>query len=485
MSASGTRRCANAGEFTTSAEQDFIVGEWTVAPTRNLLARGDVRVHLEPRAMDVLVYLARRRGDVVSRSELLERVWRVQYLSSDALIVTIYALRKALGDDARRPKYIETIPRRGYRWIGPVISVVQDRTRRLRQRRVIHVSLAAMLVISSVVALRTRSRPQRHILLEAAHAADVKGRYFLDQRSNQSWHQALDQFALAALTDSLDPVAQAGLADTYAAMAELGVVEPALLRQRAMRAAQRAVDLDAASGVGYEAMGRAQLLFDWDFAAAERNLNRALALSPDYVPAYQGMAWVLSARGHHAGALAAAQRAVDLDPTNVVRYIELSWVLAIGSRYRDALQVIDRALDLDPRSVPTLIMRAWVNELSGQPQAAFAGYRNALQIAGATPGTLHRLDALYGAHGLAAVHRDWLDRQAQSGAGPVCETWRAQLYAQAGQPDSAVQALERAYKRREGALAWVNVEPAFRLLRSNGGFREVAARVLRESSVFP
>jgi transcriptional activator of cad operon len=101
-----------------SRHGDFVTGEWTVMPSRNLLARADQEVHVEPRVMDVLVHLAERAGQVASKEELTERVWQCRSVTDEVLTVTIYALRKALGDDARRPCYVETVSRRGYRWIA-------------------------------------------------------------------------------------------------------------------------------------------------------------------------------------------------------------------------------------------------------------------------------------------------------------------------------------------------------------------------------
>jgi DNA-binding winged helix-turn-helix (wHTH) protein len=112
----------------TSRSPDFAIGEWTVMPSRNLVARGAEEVRLEPRVMDVLVYLASRAPQSVSKDELIEHVWKRAYVSDDVLSVTIYALRKALGDEARQPRYIETIPRRGYRVIAPVRFAVPAST---------------------------------------------------------------------------------------------------------------------------------------------------------------------------------------------------------------------------------------------------------------------------------------------------------------------------------------------------------------------
>ncbi|MGH9817772.1 MAG: winged helix-turn-helix domain-containing protein, partial [Candidatus Acidiferrales bacterium] len=104
----------------------FITGEWRVEPSRNLLLRGAEQVRVEPRVMDVLVQLASRRGQVVSKEQLVAAVWDGRYVSDDVLTVTVCALRKALGDDARQPRYVETVQRRGYRWIAPVEFAAVD-----------------------------------------------------------------------------------------------------------------------------------------------------------------------------------------------------------------------------------------------------------------------------------------------------------------------------------------------------------------------
>ena len=77
---------------------------------------------LTPKAVDVLVALVERPGRLVSREELLQEVWRNTFVEEANLSYNIFALRKALGDTADSPTYIETIPKRGYRFKAPVIS---------------------------------------------------------------------------------------------------------------------------------------------------------------------------------------------------------------------------------------------------------------------------------------------------------------------------------------------------------------------------
>ena len=98
----------------------FQVGDWLVEPDRSRVSRGGSSVPLEIRMMQVLVYLAERAGAVVSRRELFDVVWATEFVSDNALTHAVAEIRKALGDSARTPAYIETVQRRGYRLIAPV-----------------------------------------------------------------------------------------------------------------------------------------------------------------------------------------------------------------------------------------------------------------------------------------------------------------------------------------------------------------------------
>jgi DNA-binding winged helix-turn-helix (wHTH) protein/TolB-like protein/Tfp pilus assembly protein PilF len=100
--------------------QPLRIGEWRIDSATNALDRAGRTVRIEPKAMEVLVALADRAGEVVSREELLAAVWPGVVVGDDVLTQSINKLRKALGDKPRSPAYIETISKRGYRLIAPV-----------------------------------------------------------------------------------------------------------------------------------------------------------------------------------------------------------------------------------------------------------------------------------------------------------------------------------------------------------------------------
>ncbi len=95
----------------------FRLGRVTVVPARGLIRFGASEVHLEPKTMDLLSYLASRAGQVVSRDELLAAVWPDVFVEENLVARHVSKLRIALGDDSRAPRYVETIRKRGYRLI--------------------------------------------------------------------------------------------------------------------------------------------------------------------------------------------------------------------------------------------------------------------------------------------------------------------------------------------------------------------------------
>jgi DNA-binding winged helix-turn-helix (wHTH) protein/Tol biopolymer transport system component len=98
----------------------FCVGDWLVEPTLNSLSRPDRIVRLEPKVMQVLVCLAEHPGEVASKDRLLQRVWPGTYVTEDVLTRAVSELRRVFGDDAKHSRFIETIPKGGYRLVAQV-----------------------------------------------------------------------------------------------------------------------------------------------------------------------------------------------------------------------------------------------------------------------------------------------------------------------------------------------------------------------------
>lgn len=95
---------------------DFRIGAWLIQPQLHTIARDAQVTHVEPKAMQVLVYLAEHADQVVPKERLISAVWTDTFVTDDVLIRCISELRKAFDEDAKDPKVIGTIPRGGIDW---------------------------------------------------------------------------------------------------------------------------------------------------------------------------------------------------------------------------------------------------------------------------------------------------------------------------------------------------------------------------------
>ena len=140
---------------------DFHVGPWRVQPQLNTIANGNRESRLSPKAMDVLVYLAQKSGQVVSKEELFRDLWSGVAVTDDALTRCIGEIRRAVNEDSHNPGFVETVPKRGYRVLPAVrwTAGIEVSERRARpQTRRLFVSAAMLATAAVLTILRPWSR---------------------------------------------------------------------------------------------------------------------------------------------------------------------------------------------------------------------------------------------------------------------------------------------------------------------------------------
>jgi DNA-binding winged helix-turn-helix (wHTH) protein/TolB-like protein/Tfp pilus assembly protein PilF len=145
-----------------SGVTEYEIGACIVRPARNEVVRDGEIVHLEPKSMEVLLLLIARDGEVVSRDELLDLVWPGVHVGDDSLTSAIIKIRRALGDSARNPRYVETIPKRGYRLLSPASEIAEGNgeesrpaTQRGRSPFLPALMITALLVTAGIAAAFT------------------------------------------------------------------------------------------------------------------------------------------------------------------------------------------------------------------------------------------------------------------------------------------------------------------------------------------
>jgi DNA-binding winged helix-turn-helix (wHTH) protein len=236
----------------------FHFDEFTLDVRERRLMRGTEAVRLPPKAYDVLVALVQQRGRLVTKDELLKRLWPKSFVEEGSLNVYVSALRKALGEDARRPAYIETVARSGYRFIAAV------RCDPAGEKSSAPSALARPVELYELV-----GRGRSHLL---------SGSFF-------ELPAAVDAFRSAIEIDPTYAPAHAGLARARCVQATFRVVPHQEAFTEAKASALRALAMDSASADAQVALGTVLFLSEWDWTAAERSLHRALEINPDHTEA--------------------------------------------------------------------------------------------------------------------------------------------------------------------------------------------------------
>lgn len=139
----------------------FWVADWFVDSASNTIRRSGTTRRLERRTMDLLITLAKHQGSTVSKDEIVASAWSTHVVSDQSIVTAVSDLRKALGDDPRQPTFIETVPKRGYKFIAsvslaPVESAEQtDPSGSRRQSAGRHLAwrVATIVTIAAVTAI--------------------------------------------------------------------------------------------------------------------------------------------------------------------------------------------------------------------------------------------------------------------------------------------------------------------------------------------
>ncbi|HEX6324833.1 MAG TPA: winged helix-turn-helix domain-containing protein [Vicinamibacterales bacterium] len=143
----------------TLCEGPFVFGDYRLDPPERLLLRGAERVPLPPKAFDLLLALVGRAGHLVTKDDLLREVWPGTFVEEANLSYTVSLVRKALNDEDEPHRYVETVPKRGYRFIAPVAAsmpaIGAGGTRGLRGARVwAWLAVAGLALTAGVVSWR-------------------------------------------------------------------------------------------------------------------------------------------------------------------------------------------------------------------------------------------------------------------------------------------------------------------------------------------
>ena len=439
----------------TSSEV-FHFDEFTLDVRERRLLRGTETVRLSPKAYDVLVALVRQRGRLVTKDELLTRLWPGSFVEEGSLNVYVSALRKALGEDARRPAYIETVARSGYRFIAAV-----------RRDPAGEKSSAPSAIARPVELYELVGHGRSHLL---------SGSYL-------ELPAAVDAFRAAIEIDPTYAPAHAGLARARCVQATSRVVPHQEAFTEAKASALRALAMDSASADAQVALGTVLFLSEWDWTAAERSLCRALEINPDHTEALLQYGSLQEALGRLDDGLRCKQQALARDPRSPGVLVQIAISYWHQRKYDETQVWARRALEIDPKHVLAcqFVNRVYwkignVNRFAAWTVSQAIAWGFSEERVAVLKQVTANTQQVYATAGLPGVRRFMVDQitnpQLDFDILLKMQFFRAALYGAAGRLDEAFNCLDQAIAYRDPALVHLAVAPEWDSMRGDPRFAE-------------
>ncbi len=311
----------------------------------------------------------------------------------------------------------------------------------------------------------------------AAHELYLGGRYHLNQVTPSELIKAIEHFEAATRKDPVYALAYAGLACAYNYLGWLGGIAGEVY-PKAKQAAVRALEIDETLAEAHSVLGYAATFYDWDWATAEQELKRALALNPNYAEGYLHYSWYLaSSQERLEDSRAAIVRASQLDPLSFVSLANMSNYYTLKHDYDGALAQTQRVLELVPNLPLALLfsgMAYWGKE---QYNDAARGYAKLVELAG--PGFKGYLGYSYAKAGrkenaLAILN----ELTTLSKTQPVPSFQIAFVLLGLGRFEESLTWMEKAFEERAGGwFPYIRQEAFFDPLRGYPRFQDLVRRL--------
>jgi DNA-binding winged helix-turn-helix (wHTH) protein/tetratricopeptide (TPR) repeat protein len=491
-------------------EADFRSGE---------LRRSGVRIKIQDLPFRALRVLLDRPGQVIAREDFRNALWPEDvFVDFDRGISSaIKRLRDALGDSAENPIFVETLERRGYRWIAPIVivEVSSDKTspdqisvvpgapalsnsaagatlpefspgagagRTFFSPWKLVYLLPILIVVVAFWSFRSGSRTAiaslHHPANRQAKDLYLQGRYYWSRRTPEDLHKAVDYFTQAIVHDPGYADAYVGLADCYNLLREYSSMPADEAYPRALAAAAKAVELDPGSSQAHASIAFASFWWLWDAPTGDREFRRAIELDPNNAIAHHWYAMTLDELCRFSQALAEIERAQALDPTSRSILADKAFILDRTGKQKDAIELLQQMEKADPTFISTHRYLKMIYLETGEyrdylieqkTEATLTNDPSALQIADAAENG-------FSSGGAQSMFQSILrERQNLFNQGKSDPFPLAEAYALAGDKDGALKYLKIALDQHSQNLPAIGDDRFLDSIRNEPAFRQIQA----------
>lgn len=309
----------------------------------------------------------------------------------------------------------------------------------------------------------------------AAHELYLRGRFHWNRSTHEGIRKSIEYYGQAIALDSSYADAYAGLAEAYLWLTPWERYTDLLPHIRT--AVEKALALDPRNAQAYAVQSALSHWFDWDVAASERAVRRAIELNPNAGNVRDYYSWILLAQGKQDEAIRVMQEAVQLDPLSATLSYALEFRYVLTRQYDAAIRQHERTRELDPNQYFWDLPVGIAYREKGDYARAVEAYESMKRRLGNRP--LHGLAITYARMGRTREARQELQQLlALRDTAFVPPEHIALVYANLGETRQALRSLEKAIQERSGwQLIWPDYDPGYDPLRSHPEFQAMRRRV--------
>ena len=306
----------------------------------------------------------------------------------------------------------------------------------------------------------------------------LNGRYHYNKMTGEGMKRAIDYYQQAIAMEPGYAPAYAGLSHTFVTLWWYGFVSPDDAVPHARAATMKALEIDPRLSEAHTSLARIRQCYDWQWDEAEKEFKRAIKLNPNSSDAHLAYATFLASMCRFDEARAEGKRTLELDPLSLSANLTLGWSLYYFTReYDQAIEHGRKMLDMEPNFYGAHWLISASLNLQGKFEEALASHQQALALGGGSHvlAGLGSVYARWGKRDEALKVIDELKELMKSTYVPAYQI--AMVYAFLGDKDPAFEWLERAYRERNGTLAYLKTDCAMDNLRGDPRLTDLMQRL--------
>jgi len=303
-----------------------------------------------------------------------------------------------------------------------------------------------------------------------AYKLYLQGRFYRNKSTGENNRKAIELFNQAIAIDPNYALAYAGIADAYPL---LSFAQPQPVMLKAREAALKALLLDNNLAEAHVALSRVLLDYDYDFAAAERELKTAVEVNPNYAGTHTRYGLLLTRLGRHEEAFAKHRLALEIEPLSLLNNRDYGESLILARRYNEAMTQLKKTLELDANFLAAHVSLGFVYQMTDNYAESVEERAKVRELQG-NPQIAIQIRESFAKGGWEGFLRDQIeDRQLSNPSAYIVGTFHAAL----GEKDKAFAELNRSYENREYFMTLLKVDPRLDPLRDDSRFQEMLKRM--------